>query len=272
MGGYPPYSDPRTCATWPAGRERPPAAGMKIVPYTAPAGDPPRGAGLQQGHPPVAAAGGSRRRNGLPFHGVLSRRGAGRLVCPWAPGYAGLLPGLREEVRAEPQFRRHLRGPGLERRTVTTRGTARITAASTGCGSSLEAREFLGPDKIIVGHNGNSNMMVTLNNLSDAVVTMEMFNGPKVWNWDLDIVHSYIRAFPACPVLMIPDYRWFWTTTKRGCGWQGAARRHRQERAAGFGPVPPGPVLRPVEVGLSRRRGERPLPAQPVRSSAGSSR
>jgi hypothetical protein len=62
---------------------------------------------------------------------------------------------------------------------------------------------------MIVAHNGDCNMMVALSNMADSVVTMEFLNGQSL-ALDLRTIHPYIRAFPASPVLMIPNYRWYW--------------------------------------------------------------
>ena len=216
MGGYPPYSDPadmRDLARLVKSAHR---LGMKIVPYTTPA----------EIHPEVPVFNKSIRQwrqqvvpdGGTVFHSTGCYPGAvwGALVCPGAKGMRDFyLDFVKKYVRNH-----NFDGIYVDLASkVNCYNTLHGPAHHGGIDGLWEilgkAREFVGPDKIIVAHNGNSNMMVTVSNLADAVVTMEMFNGPKVWNWDLDIVHSYIRAFPACPVLMIPDYRWFWTTTKR---------------------------------------------------------
>jgi hypothetical protein len=216
MGGYPPYSAPadmRDLARLVKSAHR---LGMKVVPYTAPAEIHPEvgvfNKSIQEWRQQVVPDGGTV------FHSTGCYPGAvwGALVCPDSKGMQDFyLDFVKKYVRNHNFDGIYVDLASKVNCYNTLHGPAHHGGIDGLWDVLGKAREFLGPDKIIVGHNGNSNMMVTLSNLCDAVVTMEMFNGPKVWNWDLDIVHSYIRAFPACPVLMIPDYRWFWTTTKR---------------------------------------------------------
>ena len=41
-------------------------------------------------------------------------------------------------------------------------------------------------------------------NLADLAGTLEAFNSGKASNWNLSSIAPYLRAFPACPTLMIP--------------------------------------------------------------------
>jgi hypothetical protein len=74
-----------------------------------------------------------------------------------------------------------------------------------------DVRRELGRDKLMLVHNGDCNMMVALNNLGDLAVTLEGVNYAKTGGWKLPTIAPYLRAFPACPVLMIPSYGWYWS-------------------------------------------------------------
>lgn len=215
MAGYPPYSHPddmRELARLVKSAHR---LGMKVVPYTAPAEINceveifPKV--IRQWRQQTVPDGGTV------YHPTGNYPGAvyGGLVCPDAKGmqeyYLGFVKkyvlnhdfdGIYVDLASKVNCYNTLHGPAHH-------------GGIDGMWAVLEkAREFLGPDKVIVAHNGDCNMAVTLSNLADSVVTMESINGQKGWTWDLDIVHPYIRAFPACPVLMIPDYRWYHSTVR----------------------------------------------------------
>ena len=213
MAGYPPYSNPQDMRELARLVKSAHRLGMKVVPYTAPAEIncevPIFPKVIRQWRQQTVPDGGTV------YHPTGNYPGAvyGGLVCPDAKGmqdfYLGFVKkyvrnhnfdGIYVDLASKVNCYNTLHGPahhgGID-------GLWKVLG---------KAREFLGPDKIIVAHNGDCNMTVTLSNLADAVVTMESINGQKGWNWDLDILHPYIRAFPACPVLMIPDYRWFWST------------------------------------------------------------
>jgi hypothetical protein len=76
-----------------------------------------------------------------------------------------------------------------------------------------DVRRELGPDKLLTVHNEDVKMLVALNNLGDLAGTLEAFNSGKASNWNLSSIAPYLRAFGACPTLMIPAYAWNWSPT-----------------------------------------------------------
>ena len=78
--------------------------------------------------------------------------------------------------------------------------------------SSVSKLPFIAEFQSGIWHGRHYETSVLTPNHYRMICMSAFLAGVKGWNWDLDILHPYIRAFPACPVLMIPDYRWFWST------------------------------------------------------------
>ena len=215
MGAYTPYRDPadrRDLVRLVSSAHR---LGMKVVPYTAPAEINPElpafGRNFRQWRQQTVPGGGTV------YHPTGNYPGAvwGALVCPDCPGVRRYYLGFVKRYLHDYDFD----GIYVDLASKvychnTAHGPARHGGMDGLWDALRRAREFLGPDKLLVAHNGDCNMMVALNNLADAAVTMEALNSAKDWRWNLRVIRPYIRAFPACPVLMIPKYQWYWTGTR----------------------------------------------------------
>jgi hypothetical protein len=210
MGGYPPYRDSADMRDLKRLVNSAHRLGMKVVPYTAPAEVNPElpafSKNIRQWRQQVVP------NAGTAYHPTGNYPGAvyGGLVCPDSKGmrdyYLGFVKkyvvnhnfdGIYVDLASKVYCHNILHGP------------AHHGGIDGLWGALGKARDFLGKDKIIVAHNGDCNMMVTLSNLADSVVTMESLNTPNEVEWNLGKIHPYIRAFPACAVLMIPNYSWY---------------------------------------------------------------
>jgi hypothetical protein len=61
----------------------------------------------------------------------------------------------------------------------------------------------------MIFHNSEYHFFAALNNLGDMSVTLEGMSQAQQWRYDLDKVARVLRAFPACPVTMVPCSTWY---------------------------------------------------------------
>ncbi|MFA6292063.1 MAG: DUF6259 domain-containing protein [Victivallales bacterium] len=184
--------------------------GMKIIPYT----------GFAEIHPEVPGFAENIhqwRQEGVPnggtmFHYTNNYSGAiyGAMVCPDSRKWQEFYLNLVETYIKEHDF------DGIYIDLVSkyychnTRHGSSHHGGIDGAWKTLgSVRELLGKDKLIVAHNGDCNLLITLSNLADAVVTLESINGTDNLKWDHRQIAQYIRAFPSCPALLIPNYNWY---------------------------------------------------------------
>ena len=151
--------------------------GMKIVPYTAP----------EEFHPEVPEFQRNVRQwrtqpvknGGTVFHATGNYPGAiwGVLVCPDCKGVR------RHYLNFA---KKYVRNHGFD--GIYTDLVSKVFCHNTEHGPALhggmdgllkvltEMREFLGPDGLIISHNGDPNMLVAVSNLADNTLTMEAQN------------------------------------------------------------------------------------------------
>jgi len=72
-----------------------------------------------------------------------------------------------------------------------------------------EARSLLGPDRLMVIHNGEFHFQAISNNLADMIVTLEGIPLRKDFRYDLASIVAAVRGFPACGVSIVPRSTWY---------------------------------------------------------------
>jgi hypothetical protein len=72
-----------------------------------------------------------------------------------------------------------------------------------------DVRSLLGPDRLMVIHNGEYHFQATSNNFADMIVTLEGIPLRKDFRYDLRSITSAVRGFPACRVSIVPRSIWY---------------------------------------------------------------
>ena len=72
-----------------------------------------------------------------------------------------------------------------------------------------EVRGLLGPQRLMVIHNGESQFLATPNNYADMIVTLEDVSSAGGFRYDLKGIARVLRAFLACRVGMVPCSTWY---------------------------------------------------------------
>ncbi len=70
-------------------------------------------------------------------------------------------------------------------------------------------RHWLGPDRLMVIHNGEFLFQATSNNFADMIVTLEGIPLMKNYRYDFNAIARCVRAFPACRVSIVPRSIWY---------------------------------------------------------------
>ena len=70
-------------------------------------------------------------------------------------------------------------------------------------------RGLLGPDGLMVIHNGDQSFMAMANNIADMIVTFESQSWYGSFRNDLDRITCVAPAFPVCRIAMVPVSTWY---------------------------------------------------------------
>ncbi len=184
--------------------------GMKIVPYTCPTELHPEMYSFPEKVPEwrqEAVLGGA-----TVYHPAGKSPGGcyGALVCPDSEGWRNYYLHYVKTLLARHDFD----GLYLDNIWKNTCYNSRHGPSHHGGLDGLwnilgSVRGLLGPEKLMICHNGEFLYLAPTNNFADMIVTLEGVSWFKNFRYDLKGIHRVLRAFSACRVAMVPCSTWY---------------------------------------------------------------